>query len=136
MEGCALTTERMSRFGSDLVVDLSISDGKLVLQVRGADKLWAFKSSLEIPLAHVAEIRADPAIAQGWYHGIRMPGTNIPGVLTAGTFHHDGKRVFWDVHHPEDTVVIELRDERYNQLIVEVADPAAAVALVKNVLPR
>jgi hypothetical protein len=118
------------------MVDLSISDGKLVLHVRGADKLWAFKSSLEIPLAHVAEIRADPAIAQGWYHGIRMPGTNIPGVLTAGTFHHDGKRVFWDVHHPEDTVVIELRDERYNQLIVEVADPAGAVALVKNALPR
>ena len=118
------------------MVDLSISDGKLVLHVRGADKLWAFKSSLEIPLAHVAEIRADPAIAQGWYHGIRMPGTNIPGVLTAGTFHHDGKRVFWDVHHPEDTVVIELRDERYNQLIIEVVDPAAAVALVKNALPR
>jgi hypothetical protein len=118
------------------MVDLSISDGKLVLHVRGADKLWAFKSSLEIPLAHVAEIRADPAIAQGWYHGIRMPGTNIPGVLTAGTFHHDGKRVFWDVHHPEDTVVIELRDERYTQLIVEVADPAGAVALVKNALPR
>jgi hypothetical protein len=118
------------------MVDLSISDGKLVLHVRGADKLWAFKSSLEIPLAHVAEIRADPAIAQGWYHGIRMPGTNIPGVLTAGTFHHDGKRVFWDVHHPEDTVVIELRDERYNQLIIEVADPSAAVALVKNALPR
>jgi hypothetical protein len=118
------------------MVDLSISGGKLVLHVRGADKLWAFKGSLEIPLAHVAEIRADPAIAQGWYHGIRMPGTNIPGVLTAGTFHHDGKRVFWDVHHPDDTVVIELRDERYNQLIVEVADPAAAVALVKNALPR
>jgi hypothetical protein len=118
------------------MVDLNISDGKLVLHVRGADKLWALKSSLEIPLAHVAEIRADSAIAHGWWHGLRMPGTNIPGVLTAGTFYHDGKRVFWDVHNPEDTVVIELKDERYNELIVEVADPKAAVALVKNALPR
>jgi hypothetical protein len=118
------------------MVDLSISDGKLVLQVRGADKLWAFKSSLEIPLAHIAEIRADSSAAQGWYRGLRLPGTHIPGVLTAGTFYHDGKRVFWDVHRPEDTVVIELRDERYNELIVEVADPAAAVALVKNAVPR
>jgi hypothetical protein len=122
--------------GSNSMVDLNISDGKLVLHVRGADKLWALKSSLEIPLAHVAEIRADSAIAQGWWHGLRMPGTNIPGVLTAGTFYHDGKRVFWDVHNPEDTVVIELKDERYNELIVEVADPKAAVALVKNALPR
>jgi hypothetical protein len=117
------------------MVDLSISGGNLVLHVRGADKLWALKSSLEIPLSHVAEIRADPSIAHGWWHGIRMPGTNIPGVLTAGTFYQDGKRVFWDVHNPENTVVIELRDERYNQLIVEVADPKAAMELVKAVLP-
>jgi hypothetical protein len=52
------------------------------------------------------------------------------GVITAGTFYQDGKRVFWDVHNPDNTVVIELRDERYNQLVVEVADPNAAVALL------
>jgi hypothetical protein len=65
-----------------------------------------------------------------------MPGTNIPGVLTAGTFYEDGKRVFWDVHNPDNTVVIELKDERYNQLVVEVADPKAAVELVQSALPR
>jgi hypothetical protein len=112
------------------MVDLSITDGKLLLNVRGADKLWAFKSSLEIPLQHIAGIRADPNIARGWWHGIRVPGTNIPGVITAGTFYQDGKRVFWDVHNPENTVVIDLHDERYNQLIVEVADPQAAAALM------
>jgi hypothetical protein len=117
------------------MVDLSISGGNLVLRVRGGDQLWAFKSSLEIPLAHVAEIRTDPAIAHGWWHGLRVPGTNIPGVLTAGTFYQDGKRVFWDVHNPDNTIVIELKDERYNELIVEVADPATAVKLVKAALP-
>jgi hypothetical protein len=118
------------------MVDLSISDGNLVLRVRGADKLWSFKSSLEIPLPHIVDIRADPAIAHGWSHGVRMPGTNIPGVLTAGTFYQDGKRVFWDVHDPDNTVVIELKDERYGELIVEVANPKAAVELVKTALPR
>jgi hypothetical protein len=118
------------------LVDLSIAEGKLTLNVRGADKLWAFKSSLEILLVQITEITADPSIAHGWWHGLRMPGTNIPGVLTAGTFYQDGKRVFWDVHNPENTVVIGLRDERYNELIVEVADPKAAVELVKAALPR
>jgi len=118
------------------MVDLSITDGNLVLHVRGADKLWTLKSSLEIPLAHVTEVRADPAIAHGWWHGIRMPGTNIPGVLTAGTFYHDGKRVFWDVHNPDNTIVIGLRDEPYNEIIVEVSDPKAALDLLKAVLPR
>jgi hypothetical protein len=75
------------------VVDLSIAEGKLTLHVRGADKLWAFKSSLEIPLVHIAGVRADPEAARGWYHGIRIPGTNVPGIITAGTFYQDGKRV-------------------------------------------
>ncbi len=57
------------------MVDLSIAEGKLVLHVRGADKLWAFKSTLEI--------------------------------------------------------VIALRDERYQALIVEVADPQAAVEMIR-----
>lgn len=113
------------------MVDLSVAEGNLILYVRGADKLWALKSSLEIPLQHIVGVRADPSVAHGWYHGIRMPGTNIPGVLTAGTFCQDGKRVFWDVHNPDNTVVIELRDERYNELIVEVADPHSAVELIK-----
>jgi hypothetical protein len=120
----------------DLLVDLSVAEGKLILRVRGADKLWAFKSSLEIPLVHIGGIRADPEAARGWYHGIRMPGTNVPGVITAGTFYQDGKRIFWDVHHPEKTIVIDLHDERYSELVVEVDDPDAAVELVKAALPR
>jgi hypothetical protein len=117
------------------MVELSITGGPLVLDVKGTDKLWALKSSLAIPLAHVSGIKADPEIARGWYHGIRMPGTSIPGVITAGTFYQHGKRVFWDVHHPENTVVIELHDERYNELVVEVADPNSAVQMVKAALP-
>jgi hypothetical protein len=116
------------------LVDLSIAEGKLTLHVRGADKLWAFKSSLEIPLVHIASVRADSETARGWYHGIRLPGTNVPGVITAGTFYQDGKRVFWDVHHPEKTIVIDLHDERYNELVVEVDDPDAAVRLIQSAL--
>jgi hypothetical protein len=41
------------------MVDLTVADGKLILHVGGADKLWALKSSLEIPLEHIAAIRAD-----------------------------------------------------------------------------
>lgn len=124
-------SKRVGDRSTDLV-DLSIAGGKLTLHVRGADKLWAFKSSLEIPLAHIANVRSDPETARGWYHGIRMPGTSLPGVITAGTFYQDGKRVFWDVHDPDKTIVIDLHDETYNQLIVEVDDPAAAIQLIQS----
>lgn len=124
------------RFRSEgfTVVDLSIAEGKLTLHVRGADKLWAFKNRLVIPLVHITGIRADAEIARGWFHGLRMPGTSVPGIITAGTFYQDGKRVFWDVHHPERTVVIDLIDEGYSELIVEVDDPQAAVRLIQSAL--
>lgn len=114
------------------MVDISIAERKLILHVHGADKLWALKSSLEIPLEHIASVRADPNVAHGWYHGIRLPGTSIPGVITAGTFYQHGKRIFWDVHNPDKTIVIELEDERYDELIVEVADPLAAIEMINN----
>jgi hypothetical protein len=116
------------------VVDLCIEDGKLVARLEGADKLWALKSSLEIPLEHVEGVRADPETARGWWHGLRMAGTNIPGVITAGHFHQNGEWVFWDVRDPEKTVVISLRDERYKALVLEVENPEVAVKAVTQAM--
>ena len=119
-----------------LMVDLAVTEGKLQVNVRGADKVWALKGSLEIPLEHITGIRLDPEIAKGYWHGWRLPGTNLPGVITAGTYYQDGQKVFWDVHHPERALVIELRDESYHRLVVEVADPEAAVALIGSVATK
>jgi len=38
--------------------------------------------------------------------------------------------VFWDVRHPEKTIVVELADETFRKLVIEVADPDAAVSLI------
>lgn len=100
-----------------------IANGNLILHVEGADKLWAFKSELTIPLKHIVDIRIDEEVVKGWWRGFKVPGTNLPGVITAGTFYQDGKRVFWDIHNPEAAVVITLEDESYNELVIEVEDP-------------
>jgi hypothetical protein len=56
----------------------------------------------------------------------------VPGVITAGTFHQEGERIFWDVHDPEKTVVIRLKNERYSRLVIEVEDPLATVAAIRE----
>lgn len=109
------------------MVHISVEDGIAHFRVEGWDRFWALKSELAIPLEHIRDVRADPAIARGWWHGIKAPGTSVPGVVTAGTFYQHGNRIFWDVHDPENTIVVELSHERYNELIVEVSDPAVAV---------
>lgn len=102
-----------------------------VFTVEGSHKLWAFKSRLEIPRAHVRGAHRDPSVfhePKGW----RAPGTDIPWIFTAGTFFLHGDRVFWDVRHPARAIVVELHDEQYKELIIEVEDPDAAVALLTS----
>ena len=65
-----------------------------------------------------------------------MVGTDVPNVFTAGTFHQDGGLVFWDVRHPEHTVVVELHHEKFQKLVIEVADPKATVTLINDALSR
>ena len=78
-----------------------ITGDTLHLHVEGLDKLWAFKSELAIPLRHITSVRTDAELTKKWFHGIKWPGVSVPGVITAGTFYQDGKRIFWDIHHPE-----------------------------------
>ena len=103
--------------------------------VYGPDKLWALRSRLVIPMANVRGATADPGMIKQW-KGIRAPGAYIPGVITAGTFHLDGERVFWDVHNTDKAVVVELADERYARPVIEVSDPRAVVELVEKATTR
>jgi hypothetical protein len=110
------------------LVEIWIADSVVVFAVQGMDRLWSLKSQIEVPLSHITGVVADPDAARGWWHGFRLPGTQIPGVITAGTFYQNGRRVFYDVHDTDKTIVIELDHEQYDQLVVEVANPQAEVA--------
>ena len=61
-----------------------------------------------------------------------MSGTQLPWVITAGTFIKKGKRNFWDVCNKKNTIIVELKDSYYNKLIIEVENPA----MIMNELNR
>jgi len=125
------------------LVDVEITNGILELRVRGLHKLWAFRDSIQIPLASIEVVRIDAARARAGPEGARNPGTSIPGVLTAGTFNAGVNRTFWDVHNPDHAISIKLRnpqdlfagiDDRYDEFIVEVADPVETVERINDAL--
>jgi len=118
------------------VVTITIEGDRIRFEVEGWDKLWALKSQLEIPIDHIDDVRADPEPARGWWHGFRMPGSQIPGVLTAGTFYQSDGAVFYDVHDPEGTIVLDLNHEHYKRLVIEVENPAASVARLREAVAR
>jgi hypothetical protein len=116
------------------MVTLEVVDRTLKLHVVGLDQLWSFKAELNIPLAHIVDARPAAEEARTWFHGLRAPGTSVPGIITAGTYYDGSGRVFWDVHDAERAIVILLRDERYARLIIEVDNPTSAIALVQDAL--
>jgi hypothetical protein len=118
------------------MVNISIKGDRIHLDVEGIDKMWAVRSHLEFPLSHILAVRVDTEAARGWWHGFRLMGSNIPGILTAGTFYQQGELVFYDVHDPDRTIVLDLDHERYKKLIVEVEDPEKAAAAIRRALTR
>jgi hypothetical protein len=113
------------------MVTVSIEGQNAVFSVEGSHKLWALKSRVEIPLAHIKKVYADPEPAMGWFDGLKIMGTDLPHVFRAGMFWLHGNRVFYDVRHPENTIVVELENEYYAELIVEVADPIITVQMLQ-----
>jgi hypothetical protein len=84
-----------------------------------AFKKWL--GTLKIPLDHVQSAEADPEIEQELWRGWRIPGVRIPGVR------------FYDVHgHPDKAIVIDVKGETYERLIVEVEDPSEVVAKINE----
>jgi hypothetical protein len=118
------------------MVDITIHDDRVRFRVEGLDKLWAFRSELEIPLIHIVGVEADPEQVGRWWHGIKVMGTDVPGLFAAGTFFYHGELVFWDVRHFEQTIIVSLAHERYKKLIVEVESPASAAARLRDAINR
>lgn len=114
------------------MVTLSIIGDSLHINVVGMDKFWSLRSTLEIPLAHITSVRATPNAAREWLDGIKLMGSSLPGVITAGTFYQHGAFVFWDVHNPAHAIALALNHEHFKELIVEVEDPAASIAMIER----
>ena len=112
------------------MVEFSLDGSTIRFEVQGLHRLWAFKSRLEVPLAHIRGVTSDPNVARGWWKGLRMPGTNIPNIIVAGTFYMNMKRTFWDVSNAAKAIVIYLEGNRYDRLVIEVQDPEAAVGQI------
>ena len=116
------------------MVSVEVDGDRAVFEVEGLHKMWALRSRLEIPLPHIVAVETDPERAGAWWHGLKLMGTDLPGVFAAGTFYQQGELVFWDVRDPSRAVIVSLDDERYKKLIIEVADPDAVVARLRTAL--
>lgn len=120
------------------MTEVEVTGSSLLVHIKGIHKLLALKSRLEIPLEHVVDIEWNPQTARkGWssktFRGLWF-GTRLPGRLRAGRFHEGGGWIFWNVGDPEKAVLVRLKNERYERLVLEVSDPASTEAAIKRTI--
>jgi hypothetical protein len=100
-----------------------------VFEVIGLHKLWALKSQLTIPVEHITKVYPNEE-SLNWIVGLRMPGTHIPGLITAGTYIVKEGTIFCDVTDHNKSIVVELKDEHYKKMIIEVDNIEKAIKLL------
>jgi len=85
--------------------------------LKGWEQLGALHADIRVPLRHVvhAEVVENP-----WrlLRGLRAPGTALPGLIMLGTSRRRGKKDFCAIYRGKPAVVVQLRDEAFDRLIV------------------
>jgi hypothetical protein len=103
---------------------IDIDGLSLRVTVLGFDVVWATRRHLVVPLGHVKAARIDPNVPRhGPWLGAGRTDALLGYAVAAGPMLVHGRHEFWDVHHPECTVVIDLEGEAYDRLVLEVDDP-------------
>lgn len=109
-------------------------DDRLLVRPVGLVRLWALSKGIDVPVTSIADVGVSKkrGLVKRW----RAPGTHLPGVMTAGTFRRHGEKDLWMVGPAKEVLVIELADEAYRHVIVQVEDPHAAVEALKAAMRR
>jgi hypothetical protein len=109
-------------------------DDRLIVRPVGLVRFWALSRGVEVPIASVVDVGV--SVPGELPRGMRLPGTYLPGVMTAGTFRSGGERALWMVGRNSTVLVIELTGERYRHLVLGVEDPEAAREAIRAALNR
>lgn len=109
---------------------ITIVEDCLQVHLSVLETILALQRSFAIPLTKVLGATDDPGFVRGGT-GLRLPGTHVPGVLTAGTYYLDGDRIFIYLRPKQHPLVIEMKDHRFDRLVLGVTD-ARAMAMQIN----
>jgi len=107
------------------MADLTVIDDSLVVRIEGAEQILSQERELRIPLAHIVGVVRDPD-----------PFFRVEGVRASPGTHldDDDGRSFWAVDDHAKAIVVILRDNEFEKLVVDVDDPDAAVRLIASSL--
>jgi len=119
---------------------VKIENNQLIITMQGARKFFSLKSEVAVDLANVLGVttglawKDTPRIFSLEDGFDKVAGTDAHGFYFGGTFRQHGKTIFYDLKRREDAVVISLKEDNFDTLIIGVDDPEATVAMIEVAL--
>ena len=119
-------------------VEIDLLWNAVSIRPTGWHRIWSLRRQVDVPYEQIASVDYEPELARNGPVGLRMPGTNIPGYYTAGTYWRfwDTPRVrsFWVRRQAERTIVFHLQGHRFDLICVEVENPQPEVERIRHAI--
>jgi hypothetical protein len=109
------------------MASLVISDETVTVAMSRAEKAEALHTDLTFPRSAVAGVRSVPD-GMSEVHGLRLPGTQFPGVIMVGTWRSADGITFAVCHGHGTAIVIDLTGQHYDRVVMTVENPDDATA--------
>jgi hypothetical protein len=110
-----------------VVASLAITADTLTVQMSLGEKAEALHRDLIVPRSAVTGVRVvGDGLAE--VHGLKMPGTSIPGVIMVGTWIGAEGSTFAVCHGRGPAIVIDLAGQHVDRIVMTVDDPEEAAA--------
>lgn len=109
------------------VAELVMTDETVTVSLSVLEKAEAVHGNVSVPRVAVVTARVVPD-GMDEIHGMRMPGTGLPGVIMVGTWRDRDRITFAVCHGRRPAVVLELTGQHYDRIVVTVDNPDEVVA--------
>lgn len=113
------------------MVTLKKENTNYIFEIKGLRKLWAMKSSLTIPASHIKSAYLNSEKMSNHIER-SFPTSNVSGIIASGSYTVEDGVIFCDVVDRTKSIVVELEDEEYKKLIIEVENPEEAIKMLTN----
>jgi len=119
--------------GGKKEMKLNIEDDKLHIKLNPLEMLFGHRGSFSVPLSNVASASTEKP-SREWKQ-VRAPGTHVPFVIKAGSYHGRRGKEFWQTTVGRPFLTIELRDWDYDRIVLTLSNARAWAERINQAAP-
>ncbi|HET7172975.1 MAG TPA: hypothetical protein VFI30_01690 [Nocardioidaceae bacterium] len=108
------------------MAEIEVEPDKVIVRLTSAEKIEALHGDVSVPRSAVVRAITVPD-GMTEVHGLKMPGTGLPGVILVGTWRGLEGTTFAVCHGERPAVVIELSGTHFDRIVATVDDPEKVV---------